>query len=233
MKYLVIDTETNGLFDFTKPADAPGQPRLANLAMILLNEELETEASYNFFIKPDGWTIPPEAEAVHGITLADLEEKGVPVKEVLEAYSDFILKGYAVAAFNAQFDVKQMRGELRRAGMPDLFEKTQNICLMRAATDVVKAPKKTGKGYKFPKLSEACEFFKIPQPAAHSALGDAESAVAILKALQALARLPLPEVHFAKEKPAAGPVVIKFRTPEEKQEQAELGQRDSSPEDKF
>lgn len=36
MNLLVIDTETNGLFDFSKPADAEGQPRLAHLAMIAM-----------------------------------------------------------------------------------------------------------------------------------------------------------------------------------------------------
>ena len=33
MKYAVIDTETSGLFDFSKPAEAEGQPRLASLAI--------------------------------------------------------------------------------------------------------------------------------------------------------------------------------------------------------
>jgi hypothetical protein len=35
MNYLALDTEGSGLFDFTKPADAPGQPRLAAIGMIL------------------------------------------------------------------------------------------------------------------------------------------------------------------------------------------------------
>lgn len=34
MKYLIIDTETTGLFDFSKPADGEGQPRLAQICMI-------------------------------------------------------------------------------------------------------------------------------------------------------------------------------------------------------
>jgi hypothetical protein len=34
--YVIIDTEGSGLFDFSKPADAEGQPRLAQLAMIYM-----------------------------------------------------------------------------------------------------------------------------------------------------------------------------------------------------
>ena len=40
MKYVVIDTETSGLFDFSKPADAEGQPRLASLAMVFLDQDM-------------------------------------------------------------------------------------------------------------------------------------------------------------------------------------------------
>ncbi|MEY4951800.1 MAG: hypothetical protein RL299_224, partial [Pseudomonadota bacterium] len=39
MGYLVIDTETSGLFDFKKPADDPSQPRLASLAMIWADDD--------------------------------------------------------------------------------------------------------------------------------------------------------------------------------------------------
>ena len=33
MKFVVLDTETSGLFDYCKPADADGQPRLAEIAL--------------------------------------------------------------------------------------------------------------------------------------------------------------------------------------------------------
>lgn len=202
MKYAVIDTEGSGLFDFTKPADAPGQPRLASLAIIGLNELFEETIQREFLIKPEGWEMTPEATAVNGLTTPFLKEYGSPVRECLDYYSHLILEGYIIASYNAQFDCKTMRGELRRAGMPDLFEQTPNVCLMRASTDVCKVPRKTGKGWKFPKLSEACAFFKIePEPTPHNAMEGAIRATKILLALQALARLPAPDVHYAKERP--------------------------------
>lgn len=199
--YAVIDTETSGLFDFSKPADADGQPRLANLAIIMLNEDLTVQAEHDFLVKPDGWDMGAEAGAVNGLTTDMLNDLGRPVAEVLSAYSALIEAGYIIATFNAQFDTKVMRGEMRRAGVPDLFERTPNICVMRALTPVCKVPKKSGAGFKFPKLSEACAFFKIEEPKAHSALGDARSAAALLRELRKLNAIPEPEVHYAKNPP--------------------------------
>lgn len=209
-KYAVIDTESSGLFDFAKPADAEGQPRLANLAIITLEDDVTSDgtpylkrlAESNFLIKPDGWEMHPEAEAVNGLSTAHLLAHGLPGAEAIAAYAELIDVGYIVVTFNAQFDTKIMRGEMRRAGVPDRFEQTPNICLMRASTSVCCVPKKSGKGFKFPKLSEACAFFKIEQAGAHSALGDAKAAVEIMIRLHELKQLPTPEVHYAKQPPA-------------------------------
>lgn len=202
-KYAVIDTETSGLFDFSKPADAEGQPRLASLAIIVLDENMALVEERNVFIKPDGWEMNPEAEKVNGLSMAILNEKGIPVAEALASYVELIDAGAVVVAFNAQFDTKMLRGELRRANLPDRFEVTPNICVMRAATQVCKVPKKSGVGFKFPKLAEACAFFGIKQSAAHSSLDDARSAAAILTKLDELGQLPAPEVHYAKVQPVA------------------------------
>lgn len=202
MKYAIIDTETSGLFDFSKPADAEGQPRLAHLSMILLDEE-DQEHLVDFVVKPDGWEIGAEAVAVNGLTMEYLNQHGVPVADVLASYAGIIDDGYIIVAFNAQFDLKMMRGEMRRAGIDDRFEVTPNICVMRAATDVVCVPKKTGKGFKFPKLSEACEFFGITNGGEHTADGDARAALEIFRKLRELGKLPEPNVYFAKNAPEA------------------------------
>lgn len=202
MKYAIIDTETSGLFDFSKPADAEGQPRLASITIIthIPGTGMETRSS-SFFIKPDGWTMSEDAAKIHGLTQAKLEAEGVPVRDILDHYANLVWLGFVIVAFNAQFDTKIMRAELRRAGMPDLFEQTPNICLMRACTDICRIPKKTGGGYKFPRLSEACAHFGIELRDAHTSLADAEAAAAIFHKLLALGALPAPEVHKAKVQP--------------------------------
>ena len=202
MQYVIIDTETSGLFDFAKPADAEGQPRMAALGIILLHEDLSVSSEQLYFIKPDGWKMSVEAGAVNRLTDEILAETGVPVAEALNAYAKLVDEGFVIVAFNAQFDTKVLRGEMRRAGIDDRFERTPNICLMRALTDVCRIPKKKGGGFKFPKLAEACAHFKIEQPEAHGALTDARSAMRLLLAMkEAGIPIPEPEVHYAKVKP--------------------------------
>lgn len=198
MKYAVIDTETSGLFDFSKPADAEGQPRLAHLGMILVDENMIEERTIELLVKPEGWSMPDEASRINGLTMEILAENGIPVIEALRDYCAAIDEGYVIVAFNAQYDTKIMRGEMRRAGIDDRFERTPNICVMRALTDICKIMKAKGNGYKFPKLAEACNHFGLVQDAAHRAMGDARSALDLFRRLHELRMVPPPSVHFAK-----------------------------------
>lgn len=198
-KYLIIDTETSGLFDFSKQADAEGQPRMCSVAFIVLDED-GAFTPYARLIKPDGWTISPDITAINGLTTEKCEAEGVPVREVLDHYTTLILAGHVLVTFNAQFDAKLMRGELRRARMPDLFEQTPNICLMRAAKNLgvqKQGEKKSG----FPKLSDLWfhYFPDVAQPAPHTAAGDAQAAFECFLRMRAADVLPAPEVHYAKE----------------------------------
>jgi DNA polymerase III subunit epsilon len=200
--YIILDCENSGLFDFSKPADAEGQPRLAELAMIYANENLEFERDYTGYVKPDGWEMSAETTAINGITNEHLAEHGLPIVEVLNVYHSAIKEGRIVIAYNAQFDLKQLRGESRRAGLDDLFETTPNVCAMRASTDVCRIPYKNGRaGFKFPKLSEACEFFKIEQSGQHTAMGDAIACWKISQKLKEIGKLPDAAVHYAKNHP--------------------------------
>ncbi len=72
----------------------------------------------------DGWDMSAKAGAVNGLTTEMLLAGGNPVSQVLDFYEACIRDGYHMAAYNAQFDGKMMRGEYRRAGRDDLFEIT-------------------------------------------------------------------------------------------------------------
>lgn len=202
--YAILDTETTSLFDFKKPADAEGQPRLAEMALILVDADLIVEAQHQIYIKPDGWEMSLDAGKINGLTTEFLMKKGVPVAEALNLYSHIVNQGRIIVAHNAQFDLKIMRGALRRAGMPDLFENTKNICTMRGLMGhVVKQDGKKG----FPKLSDACAHFGIVLQGQHTAMGDALATLQLLKQMVALNIMPEAAVHYAKEQPAgkAGP----------------------------
>ena len=204
MKVAVIDTETNDLPDYTKPADDPCQPRLASLAIICLELGEDGTASdvreFTFKIKPEGWEMKPGASKVNGLTTEDLIATGEPVLGVLGAYQNIVEMGHVIAAYNAQHDCKVMRGELRRAGLDDMFERTFNVCLMRAC-EPLKIKKASGKGG-WPKLSDACRHFEIPvEPDVHTAINGARCALGVLLALKKLGKLPEAAVHKAKDKP--------------------------------
>ena len=195
---LVIDTETTGFFDFKKPADHPEQPRLAHLAMARLNPALELEDMSDFYVKRHGWVMGEQAGRVNGLTNEFLDEHGVDVEIVLHAYTEAIQEGRAVYAFNAQYDTKIMRGELRRAKMDDMFEQTPNVCLMRSSMGVVQKPN-GGRGW--PKLEHCCAHFGIVNDAEHKAHGDTLAAVELLRHLHQLVELGEPRVHYAKNRP--------------------------------
>lgn len=204
--YVVFDTETTGLFIFRDketgkpvPADDPCQPRMASFAAILADAEGNEISREKHFIKPDGWSIDGTyAAQVNGLTDEFLNENGISVAEVLDLWESYVERGLIAAAFNAQFDMKMMRAELRRAGRDDMFEKTRNTCLMRGLAPYKDEGLCIVRGYV--KLSEACEYFGIVNADAHDAMADAEAALGILKKLIETGRVIEPKVHYAKEK---------------------------------
>lgn len=206
MKYLIIDTETNGVMDYKRPADAPGQPRVAEFAGILVDERGEVESEWQRYVLPSGWAMSPETTEINKITDETLIEQGVPVREVLEFYGDYIISGRSIVAFGAQFDCKMMRAEFRHAGMDDLFEQTRNVCLMRLcrgwAKGIGREIIKAGGSQKgWPKLTDLATFCGVPfnPDELHGALPDARLKAACFRYMLANGFDATPEVHRAKD----------------------------------
>lgn len=196
--YLVVDSETSHLFNYDIPADALGQPRLAQLGMIHVNHKFEIEAEHEFLIKPDGWEMSAEATEKTGLTTEYLIEHGQPIIEALALYEAAIVARRVIVGFNINFDLKQMRAEMRRSGMDDRYLQTRSLCMMWATRSIVGATDAKGK-VKIPSLQEACAFFGIPQPQAHSALADAHSAYQLMLKLVERGALPEPKNPYDKK----------------------------------
>ena len=180
--YVVADTETTGLHNFSLPADADGQPRLASLALLTLGADLSIADEQSFLIKPEGWEMNPETAKIHGLTQEKLLAEGAPIADALAKYATALEAGHVIVGYNVSYDLKVMRGELRRAGLPDRFETTRSIDCMRPLTDVCRIPKAKGNGYKLPKLKEAyASIFKKELEGAHGALADARACAEIFK----------------------------------------------------
>lgn len=191
MKYIIEDTEGSGLFDFKKPADAVGQPRLASIGLIMVDENFQIEEAYERLIKPDGWTFDNNSEAakVNGLTHERLMAEGVPVRDVLRIYGAAIDDRRIVIGFNVMHDLKQLRSELRIAGYPDRFMQTRYICAMQGCRKAVDARGVKGQK-KAPRLEEACKFFGIEQQSAHGAFSDAKDVLEIMRKLRERGEMP-------------------------------------------
>jgi DNA polymerase-3 subunit epsilon len=193
MKYVGLDTEGSGLFDYNQPADAPGQPRLAAIGIIFADENLTETERHGFLIRPNGWSFDDHSEAaqVNGLTHERLMDEGVDVKEALRLYGDALDSRRIVVAHNALHDLKMMRAEMRLVDYPDRFMETRYICTMQGSRQMVDARTADGRK-KAPKLEEACAYFNIPpeQKGAHTGIGGAERAMEILRQLHARGEMP-------------------------------------------
>ncbi len=204
--YLIVDCESDKLFDYSLAADAPGQPRLAQLGLIFANHNLEVEREVEFLIKPEGWEMSAEATEKTGLTTDYLKEHGTPVAEAMAIYDAGIAARRVVAGFNISFDLKLCRAELRRAGMQDRYMETRNLCLMWGTRSMVGALDSRGK-VKVPNLEEACAFFGIEQEVKHRALPDAQAVLLMMRKLQDMGALPEPKSPYDKKskKPKGAP----------------------------
>ena len=111
---IVLDTETTGL-------DPRTGHRIIEIACVEVDDLLPTGAFLHQYIHPDR-EIDPEAEKVHGISLASLH--GRPrfgEVEVVDKFLDFVGDARLIA-HNAAFDRGFINMELERCGRPALPE---------------------------------------------------------------------------------------------------------------
>lgn len=180
---LALDCETTGLPDWGKPSDAPQQPHLVQLAMILLDDDLTERACVSVIVKPDGWTIPEEITAIHGISTDLAARVGIPEKVATDLYVGMLYgTGATAVAHNVDFDTRIMRIAMLRAGYDKAWQLAnahKTFCTMKTATPIVNLPpteKMRAAGFnkpKSPKLSECVQhFFGEKLEGAHDALVD-------------------------------------------------------------
>lgn len=193
------DTETTGLPLFNQPSEHPGQPHIVQLAAALVDlDTRETVASLDVVVRPDGWTIPDEVAAVHGITTEHAAAVGVPESLALSLFLELWGRRPRIA-HNEQFDARIIRIAQHRASElePELdaWKAGAAQCTARMATPIVKCPptaKMIAAGrhhYKTANLGEAVQFFTgKPLENAHSAMADVKGCMDVYFAIQDVRR---------------------------------------------
>lgn len=179
MRAIFFDTETTGLPDWKEPSDAPQQPHIVQLAARLVDLETQKEvASMNVICAPNGWGIPPELTAIHGISEEYARQVGVEEKKALVLFHDMWAVADFRVAHNESFDRRIIRIALKRYGghLPEhvhnLWKEGSAECTMKMSHEIM--------GGKWPKLAEAYQhFFGVAPPGQHTAIGDVDACQAI------------------------------------------------------
>lgn len=190
MSTLIFDTETTGLVNFKLPDNDPSQPRLVQLGMMVLSDKWEVMHEVGVIIKSSGFPIPDVVANIHGITYDKALRFGIPLKAALSFFSELVLQCDVVVAHNIRFDRAVIISELARMGMYQMLC-AKEYCTMLATQPILCLPQSRGNGYKWPKLSEAYEyFFGEPLLDAHDALTDVRACARIYKHLMTVGMIP-------------------------------------------
>lgn len=174
--YLFIDTETTGL---PKSWRAPvGQldnwPRIVELGWILADKNGKELEAKTGILKPDGFSIPADAAAIHGITTEQANAEGVDRVEVFKQLATLLTQAQVLVAHNLEFDRKVVHSEFMRYSIKSNIHKIDNLCTKELTTDYCKLPGQYG--FKWPTLGELYEkVYGTELLESHSAFGDVQA----------------------------------------------------------
>lgn len=190
---LFYDTETTGLPDFKAPSEAEHQPHIVQLGARLVDLDTRVAIStLDVVIRPDGWEIPDEVSAIHGITTERAEQVGVSESLALGLLLEMWERAGPRIGHNESFDARIVRIAQHRfdEAYIDAWKGAPAQCTQILATPILKlppTPKMLKAGFnknKSANLSEAYEFFtgrKLEN--AHSALADVDACMAVYFAI--------------------------------------------------
>ena len=176
--YLIYDTETTGLpKNFSAPVtDSENWPRLVQVAWQLHNSMGELIEVKNFVIRPVDFTIPFNAEKIHGISTQHALAHGVDLSFVLEEFNKAIEQSEFVVGHNIIFDINIMGAEFHRTQIESPLAQQKSIDTKNEGTEFCAIPGGRGGKFKWPTLTELhVKLFKEGFAEAHNASADVEA----------------------------------------------------------
>lgn len=166
---LFYDTETSGLPQWSLPSEDPSQPHITQIAAELHDEDTGTTLAFmDLLIRPDGWTIPEELEALTGITNEKAERFGVPIEKALSLFIGMWKKAQLRVAHNESFDMRMVRIEMMRQldhdeGFHEQWKTAPAFCTQSKSTKIINLPpseKMLAAGRRTPKSPNLGEAFR-------------------------------------------------------------------------
>ena len=125
--FTVFDLETMG-FDKKDPA-----VKIIEISAIKFKNGKEID-KYTTLVQPDG-PIPDKVTEITHIT-QEMAESGIPQKQALKEFAEFVGEDTTMVAHNASFDIPFLRTKLRQEGLTDLvnnFQLENTLCTMTLA----------------------------------------------------------------------------------------------------
>ncbi|MDB4015269.1 DNA polymerase III subunit alpha [Flavobacteriaceae bacterium] len=177
--YIIFDTETTGLPKrWNAPlTDSENWPRCIQIAWQVHADSGELLSHEDYLIQPDGFTVPYDAEQIHGISTALAKRQGRPLDEALNLFSIALKQAEYVGGHNVTFDLNIMGAEFLRLGDHNPLEEAQVIdtCTEETA-QLCQLPGGRGGKFKLPTLTELyIHLFGAGFGEAHNATADVEA----------------------------------------------------------
>lgn len=170
-------------------------------------------------IRPQGWDIPTETVAIHGVTTEQADKEGKPFVEVVTEFLNDAEKYPLICAHNVYFDTSIIKAAIM-ALCPELADKAENalfkgkrIDTMRKTIKFVGARKENGSG-KFPTLEELfAKLFDGATFPAHNALEDVRALRKCLPPLVEMGIVVLVQKEYPAESLEQKTEILERKTP--------------------
>ena len=211
---LFFDTETTGVPDRSAKwdEDFADYPHIVSIAWMI------GDHSESHIIRPDGWDIPEDTVAVHGITTEYAKEHGESFALVIDRFIAFAQKAGLLCGHNIHFDTSIIKANIVREfgweyydanNVEDALYKGKRIDTMRPTMKWVDARMINGR-LKFPNLQELySRCFPGETFPAHDAMADTKAVARCLPVLIDLGLLELKVKEYAEQATDPGTTVIR------------------------
>ena len=203
---LFFDTETTGLPEkgASWETDYEGYPHIVQIAWVRGGIEK------SHIIRPEGWEIPEDMSAIHGITTERALADGEPFAIVIDEFLSDCHDAGLLCGHNIHFDTGMVKANILRELGKEYFDavdvegalyKGKRIDTMRAAMKWVDARTMNGR-LKFPNLAELySRCFPGETFPAHDALEDTRAVARCLPVLVELGLVELKVKEYPEELP--------------------------------